>query len=455
MKKSMKSVICLLAAMLLSAGCGSVSDNIILTVNVLEPSANEVVIVCHNDVKTFPLDADGKAEVVLDGMEAAYARLFYGREFRWIYAEAGDRASVNFNGRDFVNTFVFEGEKGPAVKYLNNVRLTALPDEDYALPFTEYRERLSARENDALKLMKAAGLGKAGDFEHMEEGRIRYAYAAPLLMHPVGHRMMTGNMSYVPDEAYYDVIGSYMVEDRDWVNLDEYRNFVVEAAHVLDAENREVTAPYPRTVAQMRFIADRFKSPEVRDVLLHHLAASYVFQYGIDDIQEMENIYLTYVQDTALLADYGRKHEKWELSKPGKVSPDFRAVDIDGKEWTLADFRGRYVYIDMWATWCSPCKREMPYLKELEKDFHDAEIVFLGLSTDRDKTKWEEMVKSGALTGVQLYLGPRSTFQKAYNIDGIPRFILLDKEGRIISNDMSRPSSDETAKTLNSLEGIR
>ena len=65
------------------------------------------------------------------------------------------------------------------------------------------------------------------------------------------------------------------------------------------------------------------------------------------------------------------------------------------------------------------------------------------------------MVRSGELSGVQLYIGPQSSFQKAYNVDGIPRFILIDKDGRIISNDMSRPSSQETKTFLESLEGIR
>ena len=94
-------------------------------------------------------------------------------------------------------------------------------------------------------------------------------------------------------------------------------------------------------------------------------------------------------------------------------------------------------------------------MKQLEARFKDANIVFLGLSTDRDKDKWVEMASTDVLSGVQLYLGPQSNFQKAYNIDGIPRFILLDREGKIISNDMTRPSSDETALALESLEGIR
>jgi thiol-disulfide isomerase/thioredoxin len=149
------------------------------------------------------------------------------------------------------------------------------------------------------------------------------------------------------------------------------------------------------------------------------------------------------------------KIERWDKSLPGKMSPGFKAVDIDGKEYTLDDFRGKYVYIDMWATWCAPCKRELPYLKALEKEFADAQIVFLGLSVDKDKAAWEKMVRSGELTGVQLYLGTQSKFQQEYKIEGIPRFILLDKAGRIISNDMTRPSEDATAETLRNLKDIR
>lgn len=451
----MKNLLYLLIALMFAAGCKSAADDIVLTFDVASPTAGEVVVVCHNDVLTFPLDGQGHAEAVITGIDAAYARLFYGRDFRWIYFERGDRASVRFDGSDFKGTFVFDGEKAPAVEYLANVRLTALPDQDYALAFADYHKKVMAKEKDALKLMKANGLGSAGDFEYMEEGRIRYSYGATLLMHPIGYKMMNGDMTYEPDQAYYDVIDSYLVEDDEWVDLDEYRNFAVEAAHVLDAANRNVSDLYPKSVAQMKFIADRFSNEKVRGTLLHFLAASYVDRFGIDGIQEMESIYRTYVKDTLMLADYARKYDKWDMSRPGKMSPDFKAVDLDGKEWTLADFKGRYLYIDMWATWCSPCRREMPFLKELEEKFRDAQITFLGLSTDSDKRKWEEMAGSGTLTGVQLYLGPRSSFQKAYNIDGIPRFILLDKDGRIISNDMSRPSSDQTAEFLNSLEGIR
>ena len=450
----MRNIFKLLVAFM-AVACSAKHEDVVLTFNVDSPRQREVVLVYHNEIRIFALDSLGQAEAVLTDVDAAYVKLFYGRESKWIYVERGDRADISFNGAEFSSTFNFDGNKAPAVEYLNRVKLTALPDEDFALPFEEYAAKLTAKEADALRLLKANGLGSAGDFEYMEKGRIRYSYGASLMMYPVGHRFVGRDMAYEPGQDYHEAIASYFVEDEKWVDLDEYRDLVSELAHVLDLANRGVRDIYPKTVAQMKYIADRFENDKVRKTLLHGLAATYVERHGIDDIQEMENLYYTYVKDESLLAAYALKREKWDISKPGKPSPEFEAPDVDGRIWTLADFKGKYVYIDLWATWCNPCKREFPYLKALEEKFAEAEIEFVGLCTDKDKGKWEEMVKGGSLSGVQLYLGPQSQFQKAYNVAGIPRFILLDKEGRIISNDMSRPSSDETAATLESLEGIR
>lgn len=451
----MKNFAIILSAVLFCISCSSAPQEAVLKVKVNAPVAAEVVAVCHNDISVLPLDGDGCATFALKGSAMAFFRIFHGQESLLLYMEEGDNAALTFEGHDLKGTYVFEGEKAPAVKYLNTVSLVALPDQDYALPFDEYKTRLDAKAADAVKLLKANGLSSAGDFEENEEDRIRYSYAAPLIMYPMAHRIMTGNMEYQPGEDYYDVIESYVVEDERLACLDEYRAFVAEAMHVLDPEGRGMTSVYPKTVAQMKYAADRLSDPEVREIIMHHIAAAYVDNFGVTDIDEVENLYHTYVKDTTLTASYAAKHDRWDLSRAGRRSPGFRAPDVNGNEYTLADFRGKYVYIDMWATWCGPCKREMPYLKALEEEFKDAEIVFVGLSVDKDKAAWENMVRQGELTGVQLYLGTGSRFQEGYRVEAIPRFILLDKEGVIISNDMSRPSAKETAETLRNLEGIR
>ena len=145
--------------------------------------------------------------------------------------------------------------------------------------------------------------------------------------------------------------------------------------------------------------------------------------------------------------------EKKEL-KEGDQAPTFKYLDINGKEVSLSDLEGKYVYIDVWATWCGPCQYELPHLKELEKKMHGKKIVFVSISCDKDKAAWEKMVKEQGLGGVQLHNGGDREFMTAFGIGGIPRFILLDKKGKIVNPNMTRPSNPETEKTLKALKGI-
>lgn len=449
---------CLFIAFLvgLLSACTSTDkpDNILVTFDVKNPTASEVVLVYHRDIHPVALDAQGHAVDTITGVNSLYVNLFYGQNERKIYLEKGDRVHITFDGNDYVGTFSFEGEKAKVVDYLNTMTLTPLPDEDYALSFGEYMQKLNEKEQDAVKLLKARGLDGIGKFHKMETARIRYSYGTGVVMYPMGHTMMTRDSLYQPDEAYYAALRGYLQEDEDWLDMDEYRAFVIELAHILDSPHRKTTEFYPKTLAQMRYIADNFKNERVKQTLLNRLATEYIDRYGIKNIADMENIYHAYVSDTALRADYKVHYDKWDISSPGKPSPDFEAADLAGETHTLADFKGKYVYIDLWATWCAPCRKELPFLKELAGKMEGKNIVFLGLSIDHDKAKWEEKVKTGELPGVQLYLGRGSSFQRAYNIEGIPRFLLLDREGKIVNNDMLRPSSDDTERMLNALEGI-
>lgn len=145
--------------------------------------------------------------------------------------------------------------------------------------------------------------------------------------------------------------------------------------------------------------------------------------------------------------------EKQEL-KAGDKCPEFKYTDVNGKEVSLSDLKGKYVYIDVWATWCWPCLGEIPHLKKLEEKMHKKKIVFVSISIDKKKADWEKMVKDDELTGIQLHNGGNQTLMEAFNITGIPRFILLDKKGKVIDPKMTRPSNEETEKTLLKLKGI-
>ncbi len=158
-----------------------------------------------------------------------------------------------------------------------------------------------------------------------------------------------------------------------------------------------------------------------------------------------------YVKQVEPMLAYYKKHIensralKTELAK-GKASPLFENYENnDGSTTSLADLKGKFVYIDVWATWCGPCKAEIPFLKEVEETYHGKNIEFVSISVDKakDYKKWKTMIVEKELGGIQLLADKdwNSSFVKAYKISGIPRFILIDPDGNIVSPDAPRPSS--------------
>jgi len=149
----------------------------------------------------------------------------------------------------------------------------------------------------------------------------------------------------------------------------------------------------------------------------------------------------------------------------GKPSPNFESYEnYKGGTTSLKDLKGKYLYVDVWATWCGPCKAEIPFLKKLEEEYKDKNITFLSISIDdgsgyKDRSKelakkgWKAMIAEKQMKGVQLYAdnGWKSTFVRGYKIDGIPRFIIIDPKGNVVDANTSRPSSPKTKELLNKL----
>lgn len=410
-----------------------------------------VVLVEGRNITEIPLDKNGNATYQWKNMKNSYARLFYGMDSRNLYAEDKDTLTFSFNGNDYKNTFEVKGTKAPVITYLNRTNLTSLNDEDFALPFDQFIQKLEQKQNMYLRLLKAANLSAFPLFEKMEQARIRYGIGAMLLMYPTSYAFLSNKSAYQPPLAYTDSLKALLKEDIDLLYLPEYKDFMIETANVLNPANKYVKGLYDKCIGEMNFISEKMHNETVRQRLLTDICTNYIAQKGISNIEDMKNIFNAYVTDKEMQSEFKQAYTKWDVSAPGHLSPDFSGVDITGHSYSLKNFKGKYVYIDLWATWCMPCRKELPYLMQLADKFKGRNITFLGLSIDKDKTKWENRVKAGGLVGTQLLIGNENSFLKDYNIDGIPRFILLNPEGRIINNNMTRPSSPEIEEVLNKL----
>ena len=141
------------------------------------------------------------------------------------------------------------------------------------------------------------------------------------------------------------------------------------------------------------------------------------------------------------------------LPQPGEAATDFTYPDKDGNNVALSDFIGSVVYVDVWATWCGPCRAEMPFLHDLEAEYSDKNVTFIGVSVDEEKNRqvWLDMMEEKDMQGVQIFADGWSQITKDYAINGIPRFMLFDTEGNVSNLNADRPSSDDIRPAIDAL----
>lgn len=121
----------------------------------------------------------------------------------------------------------------------------------------------------------------------------------------------------------------------------------------------------------------------------------------------------------------------------GDVAPEFETKTLDGKVLKLSDFRGKYVLLDFWATWCTPCLGKIPYLVDVYDNFgKDKRFAMIGLSLDHDIGTLKEYISKTDLKWIQGFLGKSSSVQADYGVQGIPSCFLVGPEGKIIDKDL-------------------
>lgn len=127
----------------------------------------------------------------------------------------------------------------------------------------------------------------------------------------------------------------------------------------------------------------------------------------------------------------------------GAEAYNFTYVDPEGKEVSLSDFRGKFVLVDFWASWCGPCRQEMKSLLPIYNELKGNDLVFISISLDKREKDWRQMLEVENLPWVMLWNKEGFTIgdapnmiQKAYGFYSIPFIVLIDKEGRILARGL-------------------
>lgn len=132
--------------------------------------------------------------------------------------------------------------------------------------------------------------------------------------------------------------------------------------------------------------------------------------------------------------DYDAKYAT-ELVKPGTVAPNFELPSPDGKKVTLSQFKGKYVVLDFWASWCPDCRKDAPNIVDLYNRFKDKGVAFVGISFDVDAELWKAAIEKYGMNyahASKLKKMREAEISKTYGVKWIPSIVLVDPEGKVV-----------------------
>lgn len=444
---------CFLAILALAVmSCNSASKT---TVGIHVDGAKDDVkaaVVTKDSTYIVALDSTGSAVVTLaENLKPGYATLNYGRVQFPVYVEPGKSfdASIKIEARKVDVNFTGEGAKKN--EYLNNKSMQRFYP-DFKADEAGFLAGLKEQETKFNALLDSMKFDDP--FTQLEKKRIHYMVYSLMPNYPSYHPYYSEEKDYQPSDNFFNELKAAVQEEEALIDMPEYQSALTGFIGMYSTKDLQESGPLESTKARLNYVNQNIGSPVVACFLVDKFATDYVGRYGVDAMEEITPIYNSKVTCPEKKAKFDELCAKWAKIAKGQPSPSFKCLDINGNEVSLADLAGKYVYIDVWATWCGPCRGEIPHLKKLEHKYKGKNIHFVSISCDQDKAAWEKMVKEDKLEGIQLHFGKDQSFMDEYMIRGIPRFILLDREGKIIESNAPRPSNPKTVETFNALEGI-
>jgi len=153
-----------------------------------------------------------------------------------------------------------------------------------------------------------------------------------------------------------------------------------------------------------------------------------------------------HVTTTLDTPQYAKATAELEANEAAVAKADFTLKDLDGKEWTLSALRGKVVLVNFWATWCPPCRKEMPDLDALSKRFAAQGLVVLSIS-DEEPPKVAAWIRDHSIT-YPILLDPARKANEAFRIEGIPQSFVFNREGKVVAQSIDMRTQKQFLEML-------
>ncbi len=411
---------------------------------------------------TVKLGTDGKFDLLIEQAAANYFTIDYNRQSISLYLLPSDEITLLLSGVNITDAQV----TGSSAPYCNHILQRTKEDRAFTAAYPSYKMSSLPAETffslrDSVRNMRLNSLAvndKTSSFItpfRETESKI-YAYQMGLDLINFKNQAMKSGMGAMP-KSIEKFINSIELNEESMAYDGAYKSFVLNKASLeanLRYQNDPAKSPARYYELVVAVIGEWVKPERNKSVLISDFMPQVLKDVGTSDLTSFISTLEKVSNDQKLLESVKRYAAQYAHLYAGRIAPDAEFYDAEGKVSKLSDYRGKVLYIDTWATWCGPCKREIPYLKTLEESYHSKNVQFISVSTDKDVTAWKSFISKESMTGLQLHQSQEmeKTMSYLYAVNSIPRFVLIDEAGKIVSVDAPRPSSTEDIHKL--IDGV-
>lgn len=456
-RMSKLTLILLITALFFSCNNKKRNDYVIFSGKVDNPNSDSLIIQNnHREILNIIRLKEGHIFKDTLNLAEGFYSISDGKNETQLYFEPGFKTQLTLNNEDCSKTvFIGDGasennyliQKGIITNSLNKV-------EDYQyngkLAEDKYLALSDSVYNIKINLFKKYADNFDSSFVFLEKNTLKYQKLYSQVLYETTRQDVIGDKNFkVSPEYYPNLFKRIDLSGDKLTNIFNYVYFIDGYIWQLtkrQLENNDTTDFY---LTYLTNVEQTIKNQKLKQEL--------AFLIGNVKLERTSELDKSYKKIKSLLLDSNYlkavepKYQRLKKIAKGSISPSFKLNDINEKTVALEDLRGQVVYIDIWSTGCAPCMAEIPYLNKLEEQY-GSKIQFVGINVGDSKEKWQNIIKEKGLKGIQLQAtDTKIPFFKDYVVRGIPRFILIDKDGRIIDSSAKRPSDPKLKGQINKL----